>query len=499
MTIDNKCPIFNTGCPFSSLAEEKSAFKMYLEKCKKFETGCPFKDLDSLGNLKQIMSTLQLSGEYSDDILLTHKNLQITDWNKMKENCPAFKNGCIFGNLMPKNEKKLEVGCPIWKNGCPFKNVVSEGISLVEALQSNSWDILVNTTVNVEGLDDEKEEVLEKPNIHLAKMLKEGTEESHSLAESVQFVRRFRKKEITLEIYKLFIRNLYFVYYAMEVLFDQLASSNENVKRLNFTELKRTTEIEKDLAFFFGESWRTQILTHSDDPKDTQNMSPATANYVQRLFYCAKQSNGGELLIAHAYTRYLGDLSGGQLLKRMARRSLNLLPGPRNATNEQLKTLPDEEIDGTRFYDFLEIDDLVKFKNQYREILDSLNLNIQQADQMVSEANVSFRLNMELFQELDEIAGFTTKEEREAAAAKAVANHPPKNGSQAECPFSAMLSGTKPEAHPAADVSKALPVIQEPAKNPATCPVHAVATKKVAMLLSALILVLALFVYTLLN
>ena len=71
-----------------------------------------------------------------------------------------------------------------------------------------------------------------------------------------------------------------------------------------------------------------------------------------------------------------------------------------------------------------------------------MDINKDIADKMVDEANVAFRLNMELFQELDGVAGFTEENADSSTPSKSVhdgvnmAGTPPP-----ECPFSAMLSG----------------------------------------------------------
>ena len=44
--------------------------------------------------------------------------------------------------------------------------------------------------------------------------------------------------------------------------------------------------------------------------------SPRLLDYVNRINQISEEKP--ELLVAHAYTRYLGDLSGGQILKKIA-------------------------------------------------------------------------------------------------------------------------------------------------------------------------------------
>jgi heme oxygenase len=80
----------------------------------------------------------------------------------------------------------------------------------------------------------------------------------------------------------------------------------------------------------------------------------------------------------------LGDLSGGQILKKISQKAMNLAEG-----------------EGTAFYEFDEIDDEKAFKNEYRQAMDNLPVSQETAEQIVDEANAAFARNMELFQELE--------------------------------------------------------------------------------------------------
>ena len=103
--------------------------------------------------------------------------------------------------------------------------------------------------------------------------------------------------------------------------------------------------------------------------------------------YCYRLNEISEkdpyLLIAHHYTRYIGDLSGGQILKGIAKKALNPPEG-----------------EGLHFYDFPMIDDAKAFKTDYRAVLDGLEVNEHQVNTLITEANYAFRLNMYIFDEL---------------------------------------------------------------------------------------------------
>ena len=90
-----------------------------------------------------------------------------------------------------------------------------------------------------------------------------------------------------------------------------------------------------------------------------------------------------ELLIGHHYTRYLGDLSGGQILKGIAQKALNL------------------KDEGLCFYEFGKIDNAKIYKEKYRSILDELPLTESQQNAIITEANYAFRLNMYMFDTLE--------------------------------------------------------------------------------------------------
>lgn len=205
---------------------------------------------------------------------------------------------------------------------------------------------------------------------NLATQLREGTSKSHSMAENVSFVKSFLGGVINKESYKQMISNLYFVYITIE---EEMERNKEHpaLKSLYFPELNRKESLEEDLAFYYGSDWISRVTP-----------SPATQIYAKRIAEVGKTHP--ELLVAHAYTRYLGDLSGGQILKKIAQRSLNL--------NSE---------DGLAFYNFTQIADEQQFKVQYKANLDSLPLDQDEISQIISEANVAFGLNMKMFQELE--------------------------------------------------------------------------------------------------
>jgi len=205
--------------------------------------------------------------------------------------------------------------------------------------------------------------------MNFAKELKEGTKKSHSAAENTAFVKSFLRGVISKESYRTLVSDLYFVYVALEEEF-RIFKNDPVLGKLYLPELERVTALERDLRYYYGPIWRS-IVKPSEECQ----------RYVDRIHEVAKSEP--ELLIGHHYTRYLGDLSGGQILKGIAEKALNL------------------NGEGLYFYEFDKIDNAKIYKEKYRSILDKLPLTDSQQNAIITEANYAFRLNMYMFEQLE--------------------------------------------------------------------------------------------------
>ena len=205
--------------------------------------------------------------------------------------------------------------------------------------------------------------------MNFAKELKEGTKKSHSAAENTAFVKSFLRGVVSKESYRTLVSDLYFVYVALEEEF-RIFKNDPILGALYLPELERVVALETDLRYYFGPIWRSIVKP-----------SEQCQRYVDRIHEVAKTEP--ELLIGHHYTRYLGDLSGGQILKGIAEKALNL------------------NGEGLNFYEFGKIDNAKIYKEKYRSILDKLPLTDSQQNAIITEANYAFRLNMYMFEQLE--------------------------------------------------------------------------------------------------
>lgn len=208
----------------------------------------------------------------------------------------------------------------------------------------------------------------------LAQQLREGTKQSHTAAENTAYMKCFLKGIVEREPFRKLLANLYFVYSALEQELQQ-HQDHEIVGKTYFPELNRVQNLERDLEFYYGENWKAEIAP-----------LPEGEVYVQRIHDVA--ATDPLLLIAHAYTRYLGDLSGGQALQKIIRSALKL-PDNQGTSMHEFEQLPTPE-------------DKRAFKERYRDTLNSLPLDADTIQRIVAEANHAFHLNRDVVHGLED-------------------------------------------------------------------------------------------------
>ncbi|KAK6476238.1 heme oxygenase 2-like [Huso huso] len=201
----------------------------------------------------------------------------------------------------------------------------------------------------------------------LSELLKAGTVDAHDKAENTQFVLNSQGSGWSLLSRQLGTVALYFTYSALEEEMDGNRDQPQFAPLYFPEELHRREALAKDLEFFYGENWQAVV-----------QLSEATRKYVDRIHEVGRSEP--ELLVAHAYTRYMGDLSGGQVLKKVAQRALKL-----PSTGE-----------GVQFYTFDNISSAKEFKQLYRSRMNDLDLDQETKLRIVEEANRAFGFNMEV-------------------------------------------------------------------------------------------------------
>lgn len=201
--------------------------------------------------------------------------------------------------------------------------------------------------------------------VDVAALVREASRPSHQAAETRGFVTKLMGGELTLQAYVNYLAQFAWVYEALEA-----RASAPGEPAIFDRSLDRFTAIESDLCELGVTDWRTE-----------HPMLPATAAYVARL---GEVRQDDVRYLAHHYTRYLGDLSGGQAIAALVARHYG-------ATPEQL-----------RFYDFSELGSPVRYKEAYRAQMNGFGLDEAGIATLIDEVGISFDLNAALFDELEQ-------------------------------------------------------------------------------------------------
>jgi heme oxygenase len=203
----------------------------------------------------------------------------------------------------------------------------------------------------------------------LAGRLKAATGGLHRSVERSRFMSRLLSGRLPRAQYVFLLHNLRALYGSLEAVLWQHAA-DPALAPLALHKLFRSEALARDQA----------ALHRADD--GPPELVPAMVAYVARLGELGRGAPA--LLSAHAYVRYLGDLSGGQALGRVVARAYGLEAGA-----------------GTCFYDFGPARTRQRLIDDFRAGLGTIGRQVSQAEAIVSEAVGAFERHADLFDELE--------------------------------------------------------------------------------------------------
>jgi heme oxygenase len=196
----------------------------------------------------------------------------------------------------------------------------------------------------------------------LSTLLRTGSQAEHTAAEGSSFMSELLAGRIDEAGYAHFLGLLRRVYEALETTASSL-TSDPLASAVIDPAIERLAAIDADL-----DHWGR---VDAD--------SPATDAYVARI---RDSASWGGLFVAHHYTRYLGDLSGGQAIGRILSREFDL------------------DGAGVAFYSFDAVPKPKLYKDAYRARLDALPLDEQERGRVLDEVKTVFSLNGGVFAEM---------------------------------------------------------------------------------------------------
>ncbi|MGW0109235.1 biliverdin-producing heme oxygenase [Streptomyces cellulosae] len=203
-------------------------------------------------------------------------------------------------------------------------------------------------------------------------LIRTASHEQHMEAETSTFMTDLLGGRLGVDAYARYTEQLWFVYEALESGTQGLASDRVAGPFVR-PELFRLAALERDLEHLRGPDWRATLTA-----------LPATRVYADRVATVARAWPAG--YIAHHYTRYLGDLSGGQIIRDKAERTWGFA----------------RKGDGVRFYVFEGISNPAAFKREYRALLDAVSVDDLEKQRIVAECKRAFSLNSDVFRALGE-------------------------------------------------------------------------------------------------
>jgi heme oxygenase len=205
------------------------------------------------------------------------------------------------------------------------------------------------------------------PTPDVAALLRQASAEDHRATESRPFITRLTDGSLSLDAYARYLGQLRWIYEALE-------SRPRDDLAVFDPRLHRRDAIEADLA-----------ALGAGDAAATHPPLPATARYAAHLSALAGSPDRLDSTVrylAHHYTRYLGDLSGGQAVAALVARHYG-------AGEHQLA-----------FARFPELGPVVEAKRRYRQQLNALPLDEAEVGELVHEVRRAFAFNGAIFDEL---------------------------------------------------------------------------------------------------
>ena len=193
--------------------------------------------------------------------------------------------------------------------------------------------------------------------------LRSGTRPDHGDNEAAPYMTALVEGQLSREEYALMVEQLFFVYEDLEQAADHLRG-DKVASAFDLAGFRRLDALHADLEFYYGPGWREQV--QADE---------ATRRYCDRLREVCFDWPGG--FVAHHYTRYLGDLSGGQVIAKRLKGAYGLTDG-----------------EGLRFYQFEGRPKVLK--DQYRTLLDTAPWDEVERERIIAEVKTAYRLNAEL-------------------------------------------------------------------------------------------------------
>lgn len=194
--------------------------------------------------------------------------------------------------------------------------------------------------------------------------LRQETNDAHERASAHRFMAALLDGRLDADGYARYLAALVPVYQALET--SMRASDDASVAVFDHRALDREARVRADLVELSGPDWQ-----------------PSTAGlaYANAILDSAVSPHR---LLAHHYTRYLGDMAGGQAIAALVHRKYGV---PRSALT---------------YLDFSALGDTHHYRKQYRTLLDLMPWSPIEQAEFIASASSAYDLSGALFDALAE-------------------------------------------------------------------------------------------------
>ncbi|MFW6598419.1 heme oxygenase (biliverdin-producing) [Propionibacteriaceae bacterium Y2011] len=206
----------------------------------------------------------------------------------------------------------------------------------------------------------------------LSVALRTETSQAHQDAEGSAFIEQLMGGAACQHAFAALVAQQLVIYRALEDVLHADYADHPMVAPVLDHRLDRVAALERDMAQLFGSDHDVRLAAGQI------RICRATTEYATVL----RTQHSPEMMLANHYVRYLGDLSGGQVIARLVERNYGISPAALN------------------FYRFDGIPKPKPYKDAYRDRLDAIELDPTQRRAVIDAAVTSFELNRRVFADL---------------------------------------------------------------------------------------------------
>jgi heme oxygenase len=205
--------------------------------------------------------------------------------------------------------------------------------------------------------------------VSFVEQMKIETFDAHELSKDSNFATKIMGGEWSPLAFVEWQRALHPIYVALEEIMIK-NRKDPSLHLFDHRKLDRRNRIAHDLSTF------------GVDPVKEPSSVPCVSDYVSAVVSAGESP---QRIMAYHYTRYMGDMIGGQVISRTLKEKYGM------------------EDNSLTCYDFSDIGDLFHYRKTYKAVLNLIPWSDEERRSFIEEVKVAYEVNANLFKELEEL------------------------------------------------------------------------------------------------